>query len=64
MFDTNSTSIHHAVSDANPVSMRAECGTHRGVSMIHLDFIDRHHRHNTDGLHALRRSNLRAGVPC
>ena len=47
------------------VNACAECETHRGMSMIHFDFIDRANTIATvaDGLHALRRSDLRAGLP-
>ena len=42
-----------------------ECDTHRGVSMINFDFVDRQrdHRHGGLRLLALRQSDLRAGLP-
>ena len=42
-----------------------ECETHRGVSMINFDFMDRarDHRHCRVRLLALRRSHLRPGLP-
>ena len=44
----------------------AECDTHRGVSMIHLETIQRFGQRADcpAGLHALRRPDLRAGLPC
>ena len=42
-----------------------ECDTHRGISMINFDFVDRAGDHRDRGLRllALRRSHLRAGLP-
>ena len=47
------------------VNACAECETHRGHSMIHVDFIDRPslNCHGAVCLHALRRSYLCAGMP-
>ena len=47
------------------VNACAECDTHRGSPMIHVDYIDRANSIATvaDGLHALRRADLRAGLP-
>ena len=43
-----------------------ECDTHRGVSMINFDFVDRRetHRHRGVRLLALRRADLRPGLSC
>ncbi len=47
------------------VNACAECDTHRGVSMIHVDYLDRPNSIATvpADLHALRRSHLRPGLP-
>ena len=42
----------------------AECETHRGISMIHLEYVDRAESasNSAGGVHALRRSSLRQGL--
>jgi ferredoxin len=43
----------------------SECDTHKGESMIHLEYVDRASSVQTvpGGLHALRAADLRRGLP-
>ena len=43
----------------------SECETHKGHSMIHLEYVDRAHvgADGAGGLHALRLADLRRGLP-